>query len=314
MSKRKWGESFLKSGLPLEHLTLMTFEQQGWQCSLHLEYMRRNREGIAAWFELDMVAYSPMDEKDDLCFLVECKYHDTSKFWFFLPCTTVSHMAQYGAMSAGANLETDQYVFNYAPYQALADPSRISTLNLAPRSVWGVAVSEDGVKQENSIHRALQQLAYGYVPYCLDNFYSLTRNWPVSLVPMIVTNAKIYRLKPEILDLEKVRQATQPDEIADEIDWTWCYFAPQNDLLDYNLSLINAHNEEYMLEQYPEINEQILRLWTSPNWVTVVNIDSLPRAITSIHQHFLGLPKNYEYSDTLYRIIKKGRTKHVNNN
>jgi len=32
MSGQIWGESFLKSGLPLEHLTLLTLRSIGWTC------------------------------------------------------------------------------------------------------------------------------------------------------------------------------------------------------------------------------------------------------------------------------------------
>ena len=38
MSKSKWGESFLKSGLPLEHLTQVTLQTLGWDCRAHIEY------------------------------------------------------------------------------------------------------------------------------------------------------------------------------------------------------------------------------------------------------------------------------------
>ena len=44
MSGQKWGESFLKSGLPLEHLTFLALKSIGWTCELHSEYLRVNRE------------------------------------------------------------------------------------------------------------------------------------------------------------------------------------------------------------------------------------------------------------------------------
>ena len=59
MSKGKWGESFLKSGLPLEHLTLVTFKSLGWHCRTHIEYSRLNREKEEAWFEFDLEASGP---------------------------------------------------------------------------------------------------------------------------------------------------------------------------------------------------------------------------------------------------------------
>jgi hypothetical protein len=85
MSGQKWGESFLKSGLPLEHLTLLALKSIGWTCELHSEYLRVNREGQLKWFEHDVIVFSP---EGDLELLIECKYHDENRFWFFLPCET----------------------------------------------------------------------------------------------------------------------------------------------------------------------------------------------------------------------------------
>lgn len=307
MTNQKWGESFLKSGLPLEHLTVMTFESMGWFCSLHYEYLRQNREGESNWFELDIEAFSPDNDSGDLRFLIECKYNDLSKYWFFLPCETVSHTSQYDALSAGAVVESNQRTLNFAPYEALAEPLSPSILSLAPKSVWGVVVSQDGTKQENTVYTAINQLAYGFVPYSLDSFYSLTRNYPTALIPMIITNAKIFRLKPNVVDLDIVREASSPIDIADELDWTWCYHAPPRELLGYNMDLIDNHNKEYGLEKYSTLNEKLLELWQSPTWIAVVNINSLTNTAQSIYKHFLDLPKDFRFSDTLEEIMTKER-------
>lgn len=307
MANQKWGESFLKSGLPLEHLTVMTFESLGWFCSLHYEYLRQNREGETNWFELDIEAFSPDNDKGDLRFLIECKYNDLSKYWFFLPCETASHTSQYDALSAGEIVESNQRVLNFAPFEALTEPLSPSLLALAPKSVWGVVVSQDGTKQENTIYTAINQLVYGFVPYSLDNFYRLTRNYPIALIPMIVTTAKVFRLKPNIVDLNIVREASSPNDIADELDWTWCYHAPPHELLGYNLDLIDNHNKEYELEKYSVINDKLLELWQSPTWIAVVNINSLTNAVESIYKHFLDLPKDFGFSYTLGQIMSKER-------
>lgn len=305
MTNQKWGESFLKSGLPLEHLTVMTFESMGWSCSLHYEYLRQNREGETNWFELDIEASSPTNENGDLRFLIECKYNDLSKYWFFLPCETVSHTSQYDALSAGAVVESNQRALNFAPYEALVEPLSPSIFTLAPKSVWGVVVSQDGVKQENTVHTAINQLAYGFVPYSLDRFYSLTRNYPTALIPIIVTNAKIFRLKPDIIKLDMVREASSPTDVADEINWTWCYHAPPNELLGYNMDLIDEHNKEYDLEKYPQLNNKLLELWQSPSWIAVININSLSTAVQAIYEHFVDLPKDFGFSNTFEQIMEE---------
>jgi hypothetical protein len=97
-----------------------------------------------------------------LALLTECKYHDEQRFWFFLTCTTVDHQAQYGAMSAGTDFEEDCEVVHYAPYVPLIEPARHTLVKLAPRSVWGVNVSQTGQREENVVHTAFEQLAFAF--------------------------------------------------------------------------------------------------------------------------------------------------------
>lgn len=307
MATSKWGESFLKSGLPLEHLVIMTFNSLGWECSPHYEYRRKNREGENAWFEIDVVAYSPMKTFDDLRLLVECKYHDTSRFWFFLPCVTTSHTAIYHALEAIDTVETNDRVFHYAPFPVLSNPSSPSALELATKSLWGVVVAADGTKQDNAIETAIHQLGYAFVPYALENQYSLTTNRPTALLPVVVTNAKIFRLKPDITDLERIREGSSPTEVADQLEWTWCYYAPNGALLDHNLDLIDEHINEYGLKKYPFIENQLTELWASPSWIAVVNIDALSTAVGEIYKHFLALKKNYQFLGRLDKIMRQKR-------
>ena len=83
MAAGKWGESFLKSGLPLEHMTMSILTRMGWDCEASYEYERINREGSQEWFELDLEAESPYvdDDQPRLKLIIECKYHDPSRFW-----------------------------------------------------------------------------------------------------------------------------------------------------------------------------------------------------------------------------------------
>jgi hypothetical protein len=146
MSKGKWGESFLKTGLPLEHLTLMTFRSCGYDCDTQIEYERRNREGTNTYFELDLKATSEEINNDtELSFLVECKYHDLSRFWLFLP-------------HEKTRWHFDDRILNIGPIQTLAEPKASTFLGLAPASTSGIVVSEDGSKQENAVYTAIQQL------------------------------------------------------------------------------------------------------------------------------------------------------------
>lgn len=309
MSGHRWGESFLKSGLPLEHLTLLSLKSIGWTCELHYEYRRVNREGELKWFEHDIVAYSPASVSGDLELLVECKYHDESRFWFFLPCESEDHMAQAGALSAGQNLRVDSAVLHSAPYEVLAQPEAENFLTLAPRCVWGVTVSRDGQRQPNAIEEATLQLGFGFVPFCLESYYGFHRGRGVSILPVIVTSARLFRLRPEIRTIDRVRSAATPDDVADELKWLWYYHAPKGELLDHNMAAINGYKQGNSYSRRRAVERQLLSLWTSPHWIAVVNIEGLADAVEAIYRQFCSVPKDFS-GNRLIAQIWKDRERH----
>lgn len=287
MTKRKWGESFLKSGLPLEHLTLVTLKTLNFNCRPGIEYKRANESGEMVWFEIDMDAeyWGRINKDTFLRFLVECKYHDESRFWFFLPCE--AHRWQF-----------NERVYNCAPLQTLSKPKSSGALELAPLSYKGIVVSQDGTKQENAVKKAVEQLARGFVPWSLSMMfeYSLDiakRNTPVcnALVPMIVTNADIYRLKPEVTDLRLIRKATTPEDVGDLLPWTWCYHDPCREAQAENRHTIENHISTYkeLFARFPKARIR-LKLWdTRPNWFLVVNVDNLSKTVETICKHFSSM-------------------------
>jgi hypothetical protein len=293
MSKdKKWGESFLKSGLPLEHLASVTLKSEGWLCRPAVEVSRLNREKQEAWFELDCEALSPSrKENTGLCFLIECKYHDASRFWFFLP-----HDRN--------RWHFNSRVLNCGPLETLAEPRARDLLELAPRSGGGIVVSTDGMKQDNAVYTAVQQLANAYVPYCLERHFGIQLDptlegrdestfepFALAVIPVIVTNAKIYRLKPEIVDLELISNADSPTDIADELEWTWLYFDPPMTLFEQNLDAIAKHKQRdaEVVYRYPIVVEHMETFAKRPNWIAVVNIRALGPMAQLVSKCFMSL-------------------------
>ena len=161
MGTGKWGESFLKSGLPLEHLTLVTFRSLNWDCHPQFEYSRLDRDKTEAWFEVDLVANCPSFNKStQLSMLIECKYHDPSRYWFFLP-----HESQ-------GRWRFDDRVLNCGPYQTLRRPKANTFLPLVPLSSSAIVVSEDATKQDNAAYTAIQQVVNGFVPCALSSAFT----------------------------------------------------------------------------------------------------------------------------------------------
>ena len=107
-------------------------------------------------------------------------------------------------------------------------------LTSAPLSSYAIVVSEDGTKQDNAAYTAIQQVVNGFVPCALDYAFSYNINYTNvidpddelkfepgvdALIPVVVTNASLFRLKPEIKDLDLIRKASGPTEVADNVDW-----------------------------------------------------------------------------------------------
>lgn len=284
MAGGKWGESFLKSGMPLEHATMMAFRDQNYFCSPGIEYECRDGDGFK-WRELDLFATSRVPNRDtSLSFLVECKYHDLSRFWFFLPHTE-------GRWSFNSR------VFNCGPIEMLSRPRADGALKLAPLSYSGMVVSEDGQRQENTVHNALRQLSSGFVPYCLSQFaYCLDvipgyAPFATAVVPMLVTNARIFRLRPEVTAINTIREASAPADIADEVTWTWCNFDPSMEAFDQNLRYVDEHEvrEAELLEEFPAAHTDLRTLASRPNWIAVVNLEHLTKSIGAIEQYFMSI-------------------------
>jgi hypothetical protein len=286
MSKGKWGESFLKSGLPLEHLTQVTLQTLGWSTNPHVQYARNNAEDRETWFELDLESTYPEPNRDTLLsLLIECKYHDLSRFWFFLP-----HEAKGWYM--------DDSFLNCGPLQTLKDPQARAFLNLAPTSTGGIVVSADGAKQDNSVYTAVQQLVNGFVPFSLSNMFSFNLEviegydpMVTAVIPMIVTNASIYRLRPDITDLETIREASSPLDIAHELDWTWYFYDAPFVLFSQNMVAIDLHKETEaeLVYRYPFVKERMQTFGGRPHWIAIVNIKSLPKVIDTLKTQFFAM-------------------------
>ncbi len=287
MSRRKWGESFLKSGLPLEHLTAVTLRSMGWTIESSIDYSRSAAGDPPQWFELDLFASSPRSNRDtELGFLIECKYHDTSRFWMLLPWED-------------GGWKFDDAVLNCGPLQTLYRPHQETMLNLAPLSSVGVVVSEDGTKQDNALYTAVQQLVDAFVPYGLDRLWNYNFEvrgphplpWATAMIPMIVTNASLYRLKSDVQDLDVIRKASSPSDIADELEWTWCAHHGPMPWFSATVDLVQAAMEQTdpRVKRLPLGYQRMSEYSGRPHWMAIVNIRALATAATSLMDQFLAL-------------------------
>jgi hypothetical protein len=304
MSTKKWGEAFLKTGLPLEHFTLTMLTGAGWYCEPKWEYLRVNRGGQLVWFEVDMAAYAPENDGGSLTILTECKYHDQQRFWIFLPCSSSSY-AQHGALDAGGDPGSDGEMVHHGPYEPLTKSGEHTLVALAPQAMWGVSVSQAGVREENTVQNALDQLSYAFVPFCLDRAYHFCSSQPEGVICAVVTSAKLFLLKVHTIDA--IRDARSPDDIADEVPWVWCYHPPAGSLLDHNQKEIDLwRSRDRNVAKFAGLDERLAELWSGPRWFMVVNAEHIVAAYSSVQNTYAGLPKNFARSKILWRLIESG--------
>lgn len=294
----KWGESFLKSGLPFEHLTLMMLEDAGWVVMPHYEFRRADIEP-GKTSEIDLLASPAVEGQPELRLLIECKYHDPSRDWMLLPSATEAHLSESESLSAGEAVETDPFFLNYAPYDPLVDGSTRTFYDSAPRSIWGSVLAKNGTRQHNELQKALHQVATALVPYILDYHYNFANNHPCAVVPMVVTSASLFRLREDIRTLDQVRSAEGPEEIAERVPWTWCYYSSPMWLKDRNMDLVDQWLHLSALPHYPKIGQQVYRLWAAPKWVAVINFEALIQATGLLRKLVEALPKDYSYTSAL---------------
>ncbi|HLG57119.1 MAG TPA: hypothetical protein VI485_17395 [Vicinamibacterales bacterium] len=291
MSNRKWGESFLKSGLPLEHMIAMKLRAEDWRVSANLEYARAGKEE-PKWFEVDLFARSPNKNLDtELSLLVECKYHDSMFFWMFLPTT----------VNEGRMLERgDAQFLNCCPAHTLKAPQNDRFLKLAPLSSVGVVLSNAGDKQDNAVHTAMQQLSHALVPIIMPRMLSrmdmILSEVPglgidnSVVIPMVVTNATLYRLRPDISDLATIRNAAAPEDIADKVNWTWCRNEATSSATASNRAIIASIEKSDWLKAVPWFRLQMRSLISKPSWIAVVNADAFDEVLAEIEAAFTLTP------------------------
>lgn len=179
------------------------------------------------------------------------------------------------------------------------DPATQNVLKAAPCSHWGVVVSQDGQKQDNTIHTAIEQLAYAFFPY-IESYLSLAaqemsskREDPnVALIPVIVTNATLFRLRPTVNDLSALREASAPSDIADRLRWTWCYRPAPSALARYNQPLRKDLITRFG-RVFPPLQADLEGFERRPAWFAVVNLDSLPtflEVLSTVFARSIGQP------------------------
>ncbi len=134
----------------------------------------------------------------------------------------------------------------------------------------------------------------------------------MAVVPMVVTTARLFRLKPEAQSIDSIRKAAGPTDVADELPWTWCYHPSTGEVLDHNHDEIDMWKAGHKGLRWRGLEDQLAHLWAGLHWALVVNINSLGDAVTALQQAFADLPKDFSRNrelDALMRVRASARRK-----
>jgi len=297
-SKKKWGESFLKSGAPLEYLAFAKMESLGFETYQNVEYERKITDGKSKVFSIDIQADKQLKNGINLELLIECKYHDPSKLWMFIPFP-------YDYMRAGWCC--DRHILNNGPIEFLRHPNKRNFINLGQRASWNIVVSKDGVRQENQIYEGISQLVYALFPlatFRLFHWNWMTLTYPLrgSILPILVTNEELFLLKSNINDLNIIREANKPEEIANTIPWLFCKVNQNFTTIDYNYSVLQkllSYDKDIIIDfdknikivrKIEKIELDCMETYINrPQWVIIVNINALDQMVHLIEDYISSL-------------------------
>lgn len=234
--KRTWKEALLQSGLPLEHSVQRALRDFNFWLPYEFKYWRLDEGGVNKQFSIDVAAETLDHSQATLHFLFECKYRHDSVQWFFCP----------DEMEQGYLLHRD--VLPIVRDWATDSPESTKRvlaglLGLYPLCGKGMEVCG---KESNpkGVSQALQQLRFAVAPKvfeCLCRRYAagLQRSFgmPDIVVPMIVTTASIWRLRPSI-SIEDIRKAERIEDVAEPLGSLWLHEEPDNQLTEHNLRVL----------------------------------------------------------------------------
>jgi hypothetical protein len=215
MSKRSWKDHLLSSGLPLEYSVTQIYERLGIWRPAEFHYERDDENGISRIFSVDVSA-TDLDINTNLWVehLVECKYRHDGTQWIFTPREYEPYWLgpNFADLFVGLDAFCSDRKFNYEALSKFNDNYFLCGK--------GIELMPDDANPK-TIEQAIQQLRYAVVAKAVASIDSRF-NPPseeklaplVVIVPIIVTTAELWRLKPG-MTVEQVRSANELRDVAE---------------------------------------------------------------------------------------------------
>lgn len=234
MSTKTWKDHLLSSGLPLEHSVAQALGKLGMIDPREFRYTRANEHGVLTTFSVDVHAECLISNPNIwLELFVECKYHHDSTNWVFAP----SEYDWFGPEFAELFVSLETLDSGHQLNKELLNKYSKNY----PLCTKGVELFT-GDATHATIERALSQLKYA-VPHraarALNGLVATNNPSPtIVLVPIIVTTASLWRLKPTV-SVEGLRAANELAEVASAEEIVVVHQLPDNDLSAYTADVFN---------------------------------------------------------------------------
>jgi hypothetical protein len=306
MSKDKsWKDALLSSGIPLEQAIHQKVKSLGIDLVKEYSYQRKTEEGKLEDFSVDCYFQHFID---DLCleYFVEAKYAYDNKIWIFKP-------QKFSERFSEDLVSQDLYItlmnksnVTYSPLKFVDKALETISSHLCDN---GIVIEKDKKSHDrHEIKRGIEQLRYALIHRTVELlkdsiFGSVNQNNVIILIPIIVTTAKIWRLK-EIGDgiISSIKESEELSEIAEEKDYIVLFNPPNNENSSYSLSLFETifKNEQdrsfidLLKNIFPRLDGYlynfIIRFHEEkPNYFIVVNYDYFSELIDDSKAFFKAI-------------------------
>ena len=282
-----WKDYFLRSGLPLENDVKRYLDSKGCISDFRYSYLRRDESELEKEFSYDIDA-SYIKDKSFIELMIECKYRHESTRWIFL--------------SAGpAEINSNDFLHPIDHFIELEFPFKgIFPEELAPLCSKGIELTSSG-DNEKSINQAMFQLSYAFAQKVASAIEHQVHRLLVDdhiffHVPVIVTTARLYRLK-ENVDIDDIKKSEDVESVSEECE---CLLLKNT---------IGKHLEKYNAGIFDKLRRDLGDTILNEKLNTFTNnIDHLfnvlaahccPKVfvVTRYSRHNLGLESLFKYID-----------------
>lgn len=287
MSK-KWKDFLLSSGLPLEHDVKQILEKHNIIRPIEYRYERHNENGVPVVFSTDIYGTHITDQNIFLELLIECKYRHNSVQWIFTPSKYYPIIDKFSDVFITLDELSDEKRINESKINSAADRYDLCSK--------GVEILNDKFNPK-SIKQCVQQLKFAVVNVTADALRDqVDRAYGESnpifvIVPIIVTTAQLWRIKPE-LSMEDILEAKELEEVAVKKDILILQDEPDNELIRYTQKKFEEH---FTQEQKIELDAQMkngfefyVRTFSQnhPSMFVVINYDRFESSIKNLISFF----------------------------